>query len=426
MERLAKKYSKYLCAAYEGLGGIATMRGEYEKATRFYEKMSQLAIHDSVLKARSKYAIADIQVLQSKYRKALKTLNEMEKIISGKSEGEIIERCEMHLLKCWIYNLTGKLKKAIQEGTAGLQEIDNHGTFVTHSKSRVQSLKAKAYNTLGTVYYYKGYYTRAITLFHKFSDISEAMADKRDISLASVNLGSAYFKKGAYNKAIPLFKKCLAISEELEEKQVVGLVHSHLGAAYLTIGERVKAQRCFHLALSIAEDIKDKRGIGTAAYHLGELYLNNGAMKRASRYLEKAEILLKEIGNKYMLISVYRDLAILKMKSSDKKSKQSYEALKCNSKALTLAQKMNSRFQLARCYRVHGRIYGCNNNGKSAHFYFKKALKIIARSHHLKELAETYRECAEVLQRCDDQKNHFTHFVRTYQQKAQDIEKQYG
>jgi len=130
-------------------------------------------------------------------------------------------------------------------------------------KAYEQALKLKsdyveAMNNIGTVYYAKKNYRRAISWYNKALKLSSSQPRAASIYM---NLGTAYFSRKKYADASEAYQTALKIDPEVFEH------HSNFGVMLeeRTVEERAK----YH-------------------YYLAKLYAKNGRNELALQYLRKA------------------------------------------------------------------------------------------------------------------------------------------
>ena len=130
-------------------------------------------------------------------------------------------------------------------------------------KSYEQALKLKpdyveAMNNIGTIYYAKKNYRRAISWYNKA--LKQANGESRSASIY-MNLGTAYFSRKKYQEATEAYQTALKMDPEVFEH------HSNFGVMLeeRTVEERAK----YH-------------------YYVAKLYAKNGRNELAMQYLRKA------------------------------------------------------------------------------------------------------------------------------------------
>lgn len=391
----------------ESLGDIYNLTGAYKEAIKNYERMLRFS-NDIIIQTRSRRKIAEVYGNQGRLDDALKILRSGLGILKGNAYDVIIEKTEIHILRCRVLMQKGKLEEAMREDGKGLEMIEKTGV----DDKRMKSIKAKGFNNLAAISYVKGEYDRAIELFEKYLKISEEIGDKREIGNASSNLGIVYQERGEYDKTIELFNKDLKISEEIGNKPGIGMISGNLGNVYFEIGEYNKAIELYENSLKISEEIGDKQGIGIASGGLGAAHLEIDKLKEAEKYLRKSKKSLEQIGDKYYLIYTYCPFSELIIKRGGRLE----NALEKMAKALKLAKEIDSKDGRAFCYFTYGKVYAQEvknrksgvekakqkNELRRGMEYFKKAIKVYQELKKKKSLADCYLEYAKMLKEIEE------------------------
>lgn len=421
-----------LCMMHESLGDIFGLKGEYVLALQHYEAMDNACKDNELIQSRSRRKTAEIFQKQSSHEKALKALDEVEKMHTSDSDVAILERAEVHLLRSWVYVSTGKTEEAVREVEAGLKLIDELETRKEVDRNVLNQLRAKGFNSLGLIMYHKGENDKAIEIYQKFMKISEETRNKRSIAIATHNLGLAYsaqgerdqaleilqkslkafeeigdksgvgsnlsgigniyHMRGEYGKAIELYQKFLKISEEIGYQRGVSITIFNLASLYKEKGEYDKAIKLSQKKIKMSEESGDLHGAGLAACNLGELYLIMGEPTKAEEYLLKAEGIFKKTIDQPSLIIVSTLIAELRNSQSN-----STTAIKYADQAYELARELKAKSELGTCYLTYGKIYTSTPDFKKAEDNFQKAIGIFSELQLKKNLADVYLEYARML-----------------------------
>lgn len=141
-------------------------------------------------------------------------------------------------------------------GIAHHQMLDLNGARKCYEKSvKINPTYPEAINNLGTVFYAKKSYRRAINYYKRALKVNPMSA-----SILS-NLGTAYFARKKYDDALKAYQEALAIDPEVFE---------HRNSAGVLLQERSVEERAkFH-------------------YYLAKTYAKAGNHERALLYLRKA------------------------------------------------------------------------------------------------------------------------------------------
>jgi class 3 adenylate cyclase/tetratricopeptide (TPR) repeat protein len=456
-----------LCAAYEALGDIYAMKGEYELAIESYKEMFHSGVGNEVMQSKSVRKTSEIYHNQGRYDDALRTLDEAEEMLTGDDEEQMFEKSQTCIMRCWILRLMGEMEEAVKEGEKGLTIADDLHKLGKLDEREINLLRVRGFNNLGTVFYNKGKYDRTIELYQKCLDISEQAGDKRGRGVAIRNLGLVYYEKGESDKAIEFFKKGLNIFREIGTRRLIGVANSDMGSVFAVNGEYDKAIEYYGKALKIFvetgnkhrlgevngglggiyqnrgkydkaigfyqkaiqlfEEIGYKRGIAMINHNLGTVYMEISQHKKANQYLRDAESILKKIGDNKTLLEVYIALANLKCEMSKvetekpRQAKLHKEATEWAGMAAEMVEELGSKSDMASYSAMHGRVNASLGDFRAAEEHFQKAIKLYEELDQKKSLADTCLEYAIMLKKESPKSSLSRNLVGKYLTKARKI-----
>ncbi|MEO0270781.1 MAG: tetratricopeptide repeat protein [candidate division WOR-3 bacterium] len=365
---------------YESLGDIQNLKGEYEKAIENYRAMFEVT-KDNIVKARASRKIASIYQKQGRLDDSLKVLQSAQELLIGDSEDEVIEKSEIYLLRSLIFRIKGEMEMAIKECETGLRIVEKSGI----DEKKVKPIKAKEFNALGTIFWSKGEYDRAIEFYKKSLRIFEEIGDKLWIGVAYNNLGNIYQNKGEYENAIEFYQRSLKICEEIGNTHGIGAAYNNLGGVYFYKGEYDRAIEFFQKFLRICEEIGDKHGIGYASNNLGVLYTYKDEYDKAIEFYEKGLKINEEIGEKRAIGRISSNLGMVYF------NKGEYDmAIKFYKKSLIISEEIGDKRGMGIASENLGRIYLEIGKLKESEGYLLKSKNIFEEIGDKFELIETY------------------------------------
>jgi len=133
----------------------------------------------------------------------------------------------------------------------------------------------EAQNEFGNIYAGMKDWDKALASFMKAAQ--NDMYTKRHI--AYDNIGTVYYMKGHYMRALESYKKSIAISSRYSR------AYDNMGLTYEALGQKQSAIRAYHQSIKLAP------GYPESYLHLGRIYL------QLNRQKEAVEALLKAIEN---------------------------------------------------------------------------------------------------------------------------------
>jgi len=426
-----------LALACEALGDIYAMKGNYPEAVRYYEEMGQHASGDLIVRSRARRQIAEMFEQQGRFDEALAVLAEAEKALSERSEGELLEKCEICIGRCWIYRIRGDTDRAVREGETALRilEVDLREVRSGLDPKKINQSRVRVFNSLGGIYYIKGEYDRAIKLFETCLGICREIGDKRKMAASYCNLGIMYYDKGEfdsslqhyrtflaiceeigerrgvgtasgnmaivyqdmgdYERAIELYGRALAINQEVGDRLGFGMASGNLGIVYKSLGDYARAGELFQTYYEIARDLGYKQGVGVAGLNLANLYQITGELPKAEEHLRKSEEIFREIGDKPTLTEVYASWAELKCLEGGSVQ----EALDYADKAFQMAQEVKSRGNLALAHWTYGNVFASSGDFAKSEEHFRKALEEFEEMKQKRSLADVCLDYARMLKK---------------------------
>ena len=173
-----------------------------------------------------------------------------------------------------------------------------------------QTLIAKCSRYIGIIYYYRGFYTKAIDYHTKSLNAFKIVGDKKGISGSYNNIGLVYEYQGAYDNALSYYLKSLKISEEIDDKKVIFSAYNNIGGLHFMQGAYDKALSYFFKSLKISSDRGNKTEIAESYNNIGSIYWHQGRENESIQYHLKSLKIKEEIGDKRGLFSSYQNLGI--------------------------------------------------------------------------------------------------------------------
>ncbi|MEK6615010.1 MAG: tetratricopeptide repeat protein [Bacteroidota bacterium] len=171
---------------------------------------------------------------------------------------------------------------------------------------------ANSYGHLGTYYYFKADYPKALDYYLKALRIDEELKDKIGMSKRLGNIGNVYNDQGDYHKALDYYFKALKIEEELGNKNNIAIWIGSIGSVYHIQDDYPKALDYYFKALKMAEELGNKLNISVWLGNIGGAYsdeadkitannnfIKNDSLKqKALDYSFKALKMKEKLGNK--------------------------------------------------------------------------------------------------------------------------------
>ena len=258
-----------------------------------------------------------------------------------------------------------------------------HRALDISKEIKSQTLIAKCSRYIGIIYYYQGFYTKAIAYHIKSLNTYKKIGDKKGISGSYNNIGLVYEYQGAYTKAISYYLKSLKISEEIGDKKVIQSAYNNIGGIHYNQGSYDEALSYFFKSLKISKEIGIKKGVADSYNNIGSIYRQQGFEDKSLQYHLKSLKIKEEIGDKRGLFSSYQNLGVSYY------TKGSYDkTLSYYLKSLNIAEEMDDKHGIATTYlnisALNIRLADSTAINETQRIeYLKKAIKNSSRSYKL-------------------------------------------
>ena len=258
-----------------------------------------------------------------------------------------------------------------------------HRALDISKQFKSQKLIAKCSRYIGIIYYYQGFYTKAIDYHIKSLNAYKIIGDKKGISGSYNNIGLVYEYQGAYTKAISYYLKSLKISEEIGDKKVIQSAYNNIGGIHYNQGSYDEALSYFFKSLKISKEIGIKKGVADSYNNIGSIYRQQGFEDKSLQYHLKSLKIKEEIGDKRGLFSSYQNLGVSYY------TKGSYDkTLSYYLKSLNIAEEMDDKHGIATTYlnisALNIRLADSTAINETQRIeYLKKAIKNSSRSYKL-------------------------------------------
>ncbi|MFI5202974.1 MAG: tetratricopeptide repeat protein [Flavobacteriales bacterium] len=167
----------------------------------------------------------------------------------------------------------------------------------------------QSFNTMGTTYWIRGDYEKAIECYQKGITISKKINAKRALSSAYNNLGLIYKEQGKYKKAIEYYNKSLIIRDKLNDTVGIATSFNNIGVIYYDLKDLSSALKYYKKALDLRYKIKDKMGIMSTLANIGGVQLSKYDTVQALDYFKKSLVICRELKNDVYTADMLNNIA---------------------------------------------------------------------------------------------------------------------
>ncbi len=381
------RIEKLRAEVYRALAGIAFTQGDLQKAialtTRALEISEAIGDKQGISKVMGNLGV--IHNIIGDYGKAIPYHRRYREIAEEIGDKLSVGAANEHM--GFAYWGLGELDEAITYYNAAVRIAEETGDRY--------GIAGWSINLSG-VHKYKGEYAKAFEIVQRAHRILSDSEYESGTAGALAGIAAIYAATGELEKAWDLAHQALQVFKKLDSASYLASTYALLGGLCGARGEHEQARDYLRQTLDgyIKEGIK--WGIGTARTSLASLFIETGELDLAGSELSEAEKVLKEIGDKFALIAVYRNMAELKLQEGQAGSPA---ALQHAQQALNLALKTRARAEEASCYLTIGKLNAAASDFEKAADNFAKAIRIFEEIGSRKLMADAYLENAKVLKK---------------------------
>ncbi|MBK9248935.1 MAG: tetratricopeptide repeat protein [Ignavibacteria bacterium] len=292
--------------AYNYLGTIARLRGNYQNSLEYYQKSLTLfeAIEDT---NRISVVIGNIGIVYrnlSDYQMAIECYEKALKIAQDSGNKEEMARNTGNLGN--IYLIMGLYTAALENYNRAIVIEDDLGNI---------SRKAIHTGNIGSIYFHFKEYSLALEYYFNALNIHEQLGEKLGIAIQSGNIAGVHLSKKDYRAALEYYQNALDIYLSLDNKPGIAKLKNVIGFMNHNLGSFQDAMECFKQALTLYEEIRDKEGLAFTLLKIGTLYgeqeFEGYNPAQAEQYLLQAISLNGELGIKKEIYSCHETIAEL-------------------------------------------------------------------------------------------------------------------
>ena len=399
LKKRAGIYIKEHKTAIDILMTMVNYKSRFNEIEERYEKIVKVAEKYKV----ELYVVYDYAIYlknQNKYKKALQTAQELERIYEDNPYiADNDDKSGLYNLLGLICNDMSSMKDSAEHYLKKAIEIREE--LAKENPDRFNAGLAMSYNNAGLFYDDQGNAEKAEYYYKKAIEIMEELAkenpDRFYAGLATSynNAGVFYNDQGKTEKAGYYYKKATEIYEELAKENPdrfnadLAMSYNNAGVFYYNQGNAEKAGYYLKKTIEIREELAKENpdrfnsDLASSYNNAGIFYYNQGKTEKAEYYYKKAieirEELAKEnpdrfnsdLAESYISSGVFYD-------AQGNAEKADYYYKKAIEIREELAQENPDRFNacLAMSYNNAGGFYDDQGNAEKADYYYKKAIRM--------------------------------------------------
>ncbi len=160
-------------------------------------------------------------------------------------------------------------------------------------KQQFKYLEAKAYYSLGELYFRMNLYNKSFGSFLNAKNIYSALGAKTEIAFATVNIAKTQYHRGNYRYAVRHFTEAIQAGDEQGNEVVRSEASEYLGLIYNAFQNVDQSVEFFERSLQAKRVLNDEKGVLRITEILSEIYLDarnyEKSLYHASVCRQKAE-----------------------------------------------------------------------------------------------------------------------------------------
>jgi len=253
----------------------------------------------------------------------------------------------------------------------GQAEVYGNQALTLADRIHFKKGSAESHNVIGTSYFVRGNYDKALKCYSMSLKISEESGHRKGIASCYSNIGNIHTNKGDFEQALANHFRALKIKEEIGDKPSTAKSYNSIGIIYDKLKEYNYALENYHKALHLFEELGDKKGIAFSCNNIGVVFETQGESTAALEYYNNSLKIKKIIGDKKGISSSYLNIGTLY-----KEQKEFDLALEYCLNALEIFREIGDKRCIADSYINIGCIYTQLKNYDSAHNYLQKGIDL--------------------------------------------------
>lgn len=273
------------------------------------------------------------------------------------------------------------------------REFKDYKTYDAFANQLAVQLKDTALfislnNRKGIYYMEEGQNDMAAMHYNTALNLSLLKKNTKKLAEIYSNLGSLFLAKGDKDKAISNFFNALKLYELNNNERGIGETYSNISSVYYLMGKIDDAINYQKIGISTREKINDKPGLVIANMNIGQLYLIKKENTLAKQHLSAAVIYAEQTQNDKLIASSYAGMSTYEIIST----KNFQAALKWQTKAINICEKIDDKQLLSRLYVSAGNVANNINDTTTSVLYFNKALALSKAIQNKENISNAYEK----------------------------------
>lgn len=270
------------------LGGIATSRGDHERA---------VDLADEGLDGDPEPDGTVCQLLATKCQAYLKLSEYDDAERLARRQRELAETAAVPEMVATALGTLGNVARERGDYEVALEYYEEQ-----RSLCREEGLRRKAadsLNAIGRIARKRGDYAAAREYFEESLEICREIGDRHSTALRLNNLGTTAYGHGDYGAAREDYEECLDILRDLGDHHRAGKVLVNLGEIARIQGDYDTAREYTRESLERLREVGDRHSAAKALTNLGVVAREAGDLETAGEHIREGLSILRELGDRH-------------------------------------------------------------------------------------------------------------------------------
>lgn len=263
----------------------------------------------------------------------------------------------------YTYMVLGELDKAQVYSEKSLNMVKADTLNYEKNDGRINHLLGKIYNTLGSIYDYKGEHSDALAYFFKAERLYHKINLTKGLATTNNNIGISYLYMGDLEKAESYFLKSFDNYIAINDSSQAYQIKMNLGVAISGLGRIDEALSIYWEVYHAMKKIGNLRDVGHSITNIGDVYRAKGELDSAKICVQEGIEIDKQLADKEGLALNYRVMGEILYAQNDFNGARKHFRF-----SLDLAEDLNSNMVRMDSY---GKLYQLEEELGN----FKKALE---------------------------------------------------
>ncbi|MFN4253831.1 MAG: adenylate/guanylate cyclase domain-containing protein [Saprospiraceae bacterium] len=308
-------FEKGEAAAWNALGVVEELRGEYETAIQHYRKA--LAIRQKLGDVRG------VAALFNNIGNAHESIGEFELALQNHLENlRMVEQLNDTLRIARAHYNIGVVHEELGDYPEAAEHINEYRFFVESRGDREGMVKA--YTMLGNIRFELEMKPQALKWYRQALRLCEQLGDPVELAQAHNNLGNLLDEMDSTQAAIGHYLQAWEIRKGMDDEAGIAEIFNNLGDAHKHLRQYEQAMHYLRQSLRIREKMGDRSGLIEVYNTIGDVLFGQGKLDESMLYVKKYFDLAQTLGDEKFVQKGYKDFAKLYAAKGDWKTAFEY------------------------------------------------------------------------------------------------------